>query len=54
MPRCTDQQLRIIGAAHIAAQDGVVGRLFTQLMTAARQHPDERVEPQERGRDAGE
>ena len=49
-----DQQLGIIGIGDIRPEHRVVGGFLAQLVGFARQDPDQRVEPEQRGRNPGQ
>ena len=54
VPRDADQQLGIIGVDDVGCKDAVVGRFLAQLVRFAGKQPDQRIEPEQGGRDARE
>ncbi len=54
MPRYADQQLGIVRIGDVRREHGVVRRFLAQLVRFAGEHPHQRVEPEERGRDPGQ
>lgn len=51
VPGYANEQLGIIGVDNVGAKHAVISSLLAKLMSFAGQYPDERVEPEERGRD---